>query len=112
MRFNHFPTRTVIYRRLQMLNQRSAAPDIYRLCAMTDAKNWLAEVEGVLEKEFVDGGPCRVRLAALGDSVFTISLRVNVVPTSREQHALHAGEQPGHAVLALMERDNDWNCAG
>jgi hypothetical protein len=59
---DHLSAGLVIDRRLQILDQRAVAPDIHSLGAGADAKNWLVEVERILQEQFVDGGassmPC------------------------------------------------------
>ena len=79
---------------------------------MADGQNRLVQVEGILQQQLVHRGAGRVGLTALGDRIFAISLRVHVESAARQQNPLHPGQQPGHAVLALMQRNNHRRGAG
>jgi hypothetical protein len=112
MRLNHLTAWLVIDLRLQILDQGTIAPHVDGLGAGADAQNWLVEVEGVLQEQFVYGGAAWVRLTALGNWIFAISLWVNVVTAAGQQYAMHPRKQLGHAILALMERNHNRRCTG
>jgi len=86
-----------------MLDESPVAPDIQGLCAVADGEDGLVQAECILEEELVDGCPAGVGLAALGDAIFAISLWVDVIAAAGEQYSLYSGEQPGHAILALVQ---------
>ena len=97
----------MIHSRLQILDERSVAPDVQALQAEADAQDWLVHVECILKQQLVCRGPCRVCLSAFGNWIFAISLRVNITVTTGQQDSLYPREQPGYTVLPLMQRDQD-----
>jgi hypothetical protein len=112
MRLHYLSPWLVIDWCLQILNERTVAPDIHGLGSGTDAKDRLVQVKGVLQEQLIHGGAARIRLTALGDRIFAISLWVYVKAATGEQYPLDASQNLGHAVLALVEGHNNRRCPG
>ena len=112
MSFDYIPARPVIDSCLQILHQRSIQPHIQALCAVTDSQDRLVQIEGILEQQFVHGGAGRVRLAALWNRIFAISLWVNIESAARQQDSLHPRQQPCYAVLTFVKWNNNRRCPG
>ena len=99
----------VIDRGLADPERESRCSQTFRLLhAVADGQDRLVEIEGILEEQLIDGGAGRVGLTALGDRIFAISLRIHIVSAAGQQNSLHAGEQPGDAVLPLMQAEQRW----
>jgi hypothetical protein len=96
----------------EVLEQGAIAPDVERLGAMADGEDGLAEIEGILQEELIDGSAAGIGGAALGDAYLAKPLRVNVIAAAREENAVYAGEQAGDAVGALVEGDEEGGGSG
>src|SRR5664279_5725058 len=111
MRVDHIATRQVIHWGLehcfQVLNEGAIQPDIQRLCAVTNAEDGLAEVEGILQEKLIDGRAIWISAPTLRDSWLIKSLWINIISASRQQDPLRAGKQTRHAILTLMQRNDD-----
>jgi len=112
MRIGNSAPRLMIHFGLDVLDQGPVAPDVERLGAVTDGKNGLLEVEGVLQQELIHGGTGGVGFATLGDWVFAKSLRVNIEAAARKQHPLNTEKQPGDAVRSFVQRNNNGGYTG
>jgi len=78
---------------------------------MADGENRLVKVEGVLEHKLIHCSAGRVSFAALGDWIFAISLRVYIEAAAGEQDPVHPGQQFGYAILPLVQRHDNRDCA-
>jgi hypothetical protein len=107
MRLHDIPPRAVIHLCLQILDQRPIQPDIQALGSVADGQYGFVQVESILQEQFIHGCAGRVRLSALGDWIFAISLWVNIIPAARQQDSLHTGKQPCDTILMFMEGNND-----
>ena len=76
----------------QVLHQRAIAPDVQGLSAVAERQDWLEQTESVLKQQLIDSGASGVRLAALGNSIFAISLRVHIETAAGKQNSLHSGQ--------------------
>jgi hypothetical protein len=79
---------------------------------MTDRKDGLLEVEGVLQQELIDGGAAGVGLAALGDWIFAKSLRIDIETAAGQQDPLNTEKQPCDAVRSLVQGNNNGGYTG
>jgi hypothetical protein len=70
------------------------------------------EIEGVLEQKLVNGGSGGIRLTALRNRIFAISLRVHIKLAARQKHTLHPCEQPGHTIGPLVKWNDDGRSPG
>src|SRR4029077_12868502 len=110
MRLNDPTPRPVIHRclenRIDVLDQGSIAPDVEGLRALAYSENRLEKIERVLEQQLVHRRTARIRRPTLRNSFFPISLWIDVEAAPWKQHTLNSLEQPGHAILALVQRNH------
>jgi hypothetical protein len=104
-------TGAMIHLGLYVLNQGAVAPDIEGLGAVADGEDGLLEVEGVLKQDFIDSGTSWVGWAALRNWIFAKSSWVDIETTAGQQDALNAAKESDYAILALVQRNNDWGHA-
>ena len=90
MSLDDLPAWTVIDGCLQILNQRTVAPDIYGLGAGTDAEDRLVEVKSILQEELIHSCAAWVFLTAFGNWIFAISLWVYIKAAAGQKNPLHA----------------------
>jgi hypothetical protein len=79
---------------------------------MTDGKDGLQEIEGILQEKFVDRRTADIGFATFGNWIFTILPWVNIVAASGEQDSLDSEQQPGDAVRTLVEGNYDGSHPG
>ncbi len=91
----------------EVLDQRSAAPDVEHLCAETNREDWFAHVVGVLEQEFVDVFAGRIGGIALLDRLLAVFLRIDVRAAAGQQNALAVRDEFGGCGRRLIERHFD-----
>ena len=112
MRLNDPAPRPVIHwcleNRIDVLNQGSVTPDVEGLRALAYSENRLVKIEGVLQQQLIHP-PCGPDQSAHIAEFFLPSISVDQTsnPLPRKQHALNPLEQPGHAILALVQRNRD-----
>jgi len=111
VRIDDIPTRAMIDRSqedcFEVLNERPIPPDIQSLRTMADGKDRLVQVKRILQQEFVNRSASRVGRTTGGDARFTIAFGIYIEAASGKQHTLDAGQQPGDAILALMQGNHD-----
>jgi hypothetical protein len=107
MGIDDFATGPMIHLGLDVLNERTVAPDIERLGTVAYTKDRLVEVEGVLKEELINGSTGGIGIAALRDWVFAESSWIHIETATRQQNALNSSKQPGNAIWALMQWNND-----
>src|SRR5277367_5917652 len=79
----------VVYRKDgEILNESAAAPHIEELNAEADGEDWLVEVVGVLDEEFVNIFAEAVGWGALGDGLLAVFLWIDVCWTTGEEDSL------------------------
>jgi hypothetical protein len=103
----NIPAWAVIDSGLQILNQRPIQPDIQILHAVADGENGLVEVEGVLEQELVNGGSGRVGLTTFWNSIFSVSLWIDIKLAAGQENTLNPREQTGDTIRALVQGNDD-----
>jgi hypothetical protein len=97
---------------LEILDQRPVAPNIQSLCPVAYGEDRLGEIERILQQELVNRRTAGIGPATVWNRIFAISLWVNIIATTREQDSLDSTEQPGYAVLTLVEGNYDWGRPG
>ena len=91
----------------QILNQRSAAPDVENLDAEADGEDGFVEVVRILEKKLIDVFAGSVGGGALGDGVLAVLVRVDVGGTAGEKNALAGVDEVGDRDWGRVERNLD-----
>jgi len=74
---------------------------------VADGENGLVEVEGVLEQELVNGGSGRVGLTTFWNSIFSVSLWIDIKLAAGQENTLNPREQTGDTIRALVQGNDD-----
>jgi hypothetical protein len=93
---------------VEMLNQRTATPDVQGLGAEADGEDWLVEVMGVLDEEFVHVLAGWVGRGTLRDRLLAVFVGVDIRRAAREENPLAGVDQ----VRDLGWRSFEWDLDG
>jgi hypothetical protein len=91
----------------EILYQRASAPDVEELQAKADGENWLVEIVGVLDEEFIHIFPGAVRWRTLWDGFLAVFLRVYIGGTAGKEDGLAGVDEICDGCGRRVEGDFD-----